>query len=70
MKVPVLIGQGEKDETVPPKQSHKMVDALTKAGANVTSVFYKDSGHNFENSKDLADWFEHLEAFLAKYNPA
>jgi dipeptidyl aminopeptidase/acylaminoacyl peptidase len=70
LKVPVLIGHGERDDTVPPKQSHKMVDALTKAGANVTPVFYKDSDHDFGSSADLQDWLAHLEAFLAKYNPA
>jgi hypothetical protein len=36
----------------------------------VTPVFYKDSEHSFGSSKDLADWLAHLEAFLAKYNPA
>ena len=70
LKTPVLIGQGEQDSNVPPKQAHKMVDALTKGGANVTSVFYKDSDHDFGSSGDLADWLAHLEAFLAKYNPA
>lgn len=69
-KVPLLIGHGEEDGTVPPKQTHKMVEALQKAGANVTPVFYKDSQHSFGSSKDLADWLAHLEAFLAKYNPA
>lgn len=69
-KVPLLIGHGEEDETVPPKQTHKMVEALQKAGANVTPVFYKDSEHSFGSSKDLADWLARLEAFLAKYNPA
>ena len=70
LKIPVLIGHGEDDDTVPAKQSHKMVDALTKAGANVTSVFYKDSQHDFGSSADLQDWLQHLEAFLSKYNPA
>ena len=70
LKVPVLIGHGEEDDNVPVKQSHQMVDALTRAGANVTSVFYKDSKHDFGSSKDLEDWLKHLEAFLAKYNPA
>ena len=61
---------GEDDSTVPPKQSHKMVEALQKAGANVTPVFYKDSEHSFSSSKDLEDWMRRLEAFLAKNNPA
>ena len=69
-KLPLLIGHGEEDKTVPPKQSRKMVEALQKAGANVTSVFYKNSEHNFTSSKDLADWLMRVEAFLAKYNPA
>jgi dipeptidyl aminopeptidase/acylaminoacyl peptidase len=70
LKVPLLIGQGERDQTVPPKQGHKMVDALQKAGANVTPVFYKDSDHNFSSTKDLQDWLGRIDAFLAKYNPA
>jgi dipeptidyl aminopeptidase/acylaminoacyl peptidase len=70
VKIPVLIGHGEEDDNVLPKQSHKMVEELTRAGANVTSVFYKDSEHEFGSSADLQDWLEHLEAFLAKYNPA
>lgn len=69
-KVPLLIGHGEEDKTVPPKQSHKMVEALQKAGANVTPVFYKESQHDFGSSKDLQDWMTRLEAFLTKYNPA
>lgn len=69
-KVPLLIGHGEDDKVVPPKQSHKMVDALQKVGGNVTSAFYKDSEHNFTSSKDLEDWLTHVEAFLDKYNPA
>jgi dipeptidyl aminopeptidase/acylaminoacyl peptidase len=70
VKIPLLIGHGEDDQRVPPSQSHNMVDALTKAGANVTPVFYKDSGHGFDSSADLEDWLKRLEAFLAKYNPA
>ena len=70
LKTPVLIGQGEQDTTVPVNQGHKMVDALNKAGANVTSAFYKDSDHDFGSSADLEDWLKHLEEFLAKYNPA
>lgn len=70
IKVPLLIGHGEKDDNVPPKQSRLMVEALTKAGANVTSVFYKESGHGFDSSAEHADWLKRLEAFLAKHNPS
>ena len=58
------------DTTVPVKQGHSMVEALTKAGGNVTSVFYKDAGHGFSKSEDFDDWLRHLEAFLAKNNPS
>ena len=70
LRVPLLIGHGEKDERVPVRQGHQMVEALTRAHASVTSVFYKDAGHGFNKSADLEDWLTHLEAFLAKYNPA
>jgi dipeptidyl aminopeptidase/acylaminoacyl peptidase len=70
LKVPLLIGHGEQDDNVPAKQSHKMVESLQKAGANVTPVSYKESQHDFGSSKDLEDWLARLEAFLGKYNPA
>ena len=70
LKVPVLIGHGEKDGNVPVKQSRIMVDALNKAGANVSSVFYKEGGHGFDSTADYQDWLTRLEQFLAKHNPA
>jgi dipeptidyl aminopeptidase/acylaminoacyl peptidase len=70
LTIPVLIGHGEEDDNVLPKQSHEMVDALNQAHANVTSVFYKDDSHGWDNAADFADWLRRLEAFLAKYNPA
>ncbi|HEY0164078.1 MAG TPA: S9 family peptidase, partial [Sphingomicrobium sp.] len=70
MKVPLFIAHGEKDDNVQAKQSRAMAEAVKKAGADVTSVFYKDSGHGFDNSADHEDWLRRLEAFLAKHNPA
>ena len=70
LKIPIFIAHGEQDDNVLPKQSHAMVDALTKSGANVTSMFYKQSSHDFGSSADMEDWLKRLEAFLAKYNPA
>ncbi|CAA9506380.1 MAG: hypothetical protein AVDCRST_MAG09-1076 [uncultured Sphingomonas sp.] len=70
VRVPLLIAHGEEDERVPAKQSRMMMEALTKAGGNVTSVFCKKGGHSFSSSEDFADWLRRLEAFLAKHNPA
>lgn len=70
VKLPILIAHGEKDEKVPVKQSRQMVEALTKAKADVSSVFYKESGHGFDSSADFEDWLRRLEQFLAKHNPA
>lgn len=70
LRVPVLIAHGEDDDTVSVKQSRQLVDALKQAQVEVSSVFYKDAGHNFSNSEDLADFLRRLEAFLAKHNPA
>jgi dipeptidyl aminopeptidase/acylaminoacyl peptidase len=70
LKVPLFIAHGEEDETVPVTQSRKMVEALTSARANVTSAFYKDSGHDFGTAADVEDFLRRLEAFLAKHNPS
>lgn len=70
MKVPVLIAHGEEDDTVSVKQSHAMVAALTKAKADVTSIFYPKSGHDWGDSVDFEDFLKRLDAFLAKNNPA
>jgi dipeptidyl aminopeptidase/acylaminoacyl peptidase len=70
IKAPVLIAHGDQDETVSSKQARKLVEALTARKADVSSVFYKDGGHDFSSSEDLADFFRRLESFLAKHNPA
>lgn len=68
---PVLIGHGEDDSNVPISQSKKLVAALKAAGnANYEYVAYPDEGHGFSDPAHQKDWFDRLDAFLAKHNPA
>jgi dipeptidyl aminopeptidase/acylaminoacyl peptidase len=44
---PMLLIHGNADKTVPISQSHKLADALKKAGAkNVTFLIVDGAGHN------------------------
>lgn len=68
---PILIAHGEDDSNVPISQSKKLVAALKKAGkSDYEYVAYKDEGHGFSDPANLKDWFDRLDAFLAKHNPA
>ncbi|HEV7340480.1 MAG TPA: S9 family peptidase [Sphingopyxis sp.] len=68
---PVLIGHGEDDSNVPISQSKKLVAALKAAGnRNFEYVAYRDEGHGFSDPANQKDWFDRLDAFLAKHNPA
>jgi dipeptidyl aminopeptidase/acylaminoacyl peptidase len=69
LQVPVLVAHGEEDTTVPFKQSKWMADALARAGKPFEFHAYPGEGHGFDKSKNLADWLDRLEAFLARYNP-
>jgi dipeptidyl aminopeptidase/acylaminoacyl peptidase len=68
--IPILIEHGELDGNVPSSQSHNLVKALTKRGATVESVFYKNEGHGLTQSANQVDFLTRLGVFLAKYNPA
>ena len=69
LKVPLLIGHGKSDSTVPVSQSVDMEAALKKAGIPVEAAYYDEQNHSFSSSEDLADWFWHMEKFLAEHNP-
>jgi len=68
---PLLIGHGEDDNRVPISQSKKLVAALKAAGnGNFDYVAYPKEGHGFSDPANQKDWFDRLDAFLAKHNPA
>jgi dipeptidyl aminopeptidase/acylaminoacyl peptidase len=68
---PVLIAHGEDDSIVPVMQSKSLVAALKAAGKkNFEYIAYPKEGHGFSDPANRKDWFDRLDAFLAKHNPA
>ncbi len=68
---PLLIAHGEDDNNVPLSQSKKLVAAMKAAGnANFEYIVYPKEGHGFSDPANRQDWFDRLDAFLAKHNPA
>jgi dipeptidyl aminopeptidase/acylaminoacyl peptidase len=69
LKVPLLLGHGKIDRTVPVTQSEEMEKALSKSGIPVEAVYYAKRGHSMGSPEDFADWLWHMEKFLAQHNP-
>lgn len=70
LTVPVLLMHGDKDQRVPYRQSKAYADALRAAGKTFEFYTLKDEGHGFSTSAHMQEWFDRMDAFLAKYNPA
>lgn len=64
--MPILLGHGEDDYTVPVEQSRDMEAALKKAGKSVEAVYYKGENHYLTLASTRQDFFTRLEAFLAR----
>jgi dipeptidyl aminopeptidase/acylaminoacyl peptidase len=67
---PVLLGHGEDDTTVPFDQFTRFRDAAARAHRPLDLVTFPDEGHGFYKHEDRQQWYEALEAFLARNNPA
>lgn len=70
LSVPVLLTHGEDDQRVPVKQSTLYAEALKKAGKTHEIYVYPEEGHGLTDPENLKDYFDRLEAFLKKHNPA
>jgi dienelactone hydrolase len=70
LKVPVLVVHGDQDQRVLPKQGKLYADALKAAGKDFDYVVIPGEGHGFSTSANAQIWYDHLDAFLARYNPA
>ena len=64
IRIPVLLGAGEKDRIAPPEQTDQMLRQLQKAGADVQHVEYKGEGHGNYLLKNRADWAKRVLAML------
>lgn len=66
---PVLLAHGKKDKRVPFDQFEFMVERAEKAGKTIATLEV-DDGHSFTTKKTEQQWFDALDGFLAKHNPA
>ncbi len=62
---PLLIAQGEDDKVVPPEQSHKMAEALKRAGHKPQTMYFANEGHGIWTEKDRTRFLSAMEAFFA-----
>jgi dipeptidyl aminopeptidase/acylaminoacyl peptidase len=69
LQIPVLLAHGKDDQTVPINQSALYAAALKKANKPYEYHVYEDEGHGLDEAPHLQDFFDKLEAFLARYNP-
>ncbi|MEP2736044.1 MAG: alpha/beta fold hydrolase [Erythrobacter sp.] len=67
---PLLLVHGTRDGIVPFSQFEKMVEASKDAPIPPTAVTVPAGRHSFRNERDQQEWFDALDSFLAKHNPA
>nr|WP_298928883.1 alpha/beta fold hydrolase [uncultured Erythrobacter sp.] len=67
---PVLLAHGTRDSNVPFKQYEQMLDAAEDAPVPLTTLVIEGAGHGFSTSDSEQKWYDALDAFLAKHNPA
>jgi dipeptidyl aminopeptidase/acylaminoacyl peptidase len=65
--IPVLLVHGGKDKRVPPVHAEIMRAALIKANNPPEWLFAPNEGHGFYDTKNITQFYQTLEAFLAKH---
>jgi dipeptidyl aminopeptidase/acylaminoacyl peptidase len=66
IKVPLLLAHGAQDHRVPIVHEQDFVAAARQAGVDVEVHLYPEEGHGFYDPANRADYYGHLERFLAK----
>ncbi len=67
IKIPVLLGHGDKDRTVPVEQSRKMAKELKKMKKKYTYIELENGGHGLNLQKNRHEFFKAMDKFLNKY---
>ncbi|HEV7862992.1 MAG TPA: S9 family peptidase [Acidimicrobiia bacterium] len=65
--VPLLVLQGDRDNTVPKAQADALVDALRRQGSAVEYHVYEGEGHGWSKPDTVADELERSEKFLTRW---
>lgn len=64
---PVLVFQGDRDDTVPKAQGDRLVEILRRRGAPVEYQVYEGEGHGWSGPDTIADELERAERFLTRW---
>jgi dipeptidyl aminopeptidase/acylaminoacyl peptidase len=70
IQVPVLIVHGKDDQNVPYSQATTLIAELDRQKKTYEFMSRANEMHGFRNTKNQAEYFRRVEAFLAKYLPA
>jgi dipeptidyl aminopeptidase/acylaminoacyl peptidase len=65
--VPLLVLQGDRDNTVPKAQADSLVEALRRKGSTVEYHVYEGEGHGWSKPETVADELERAEKFLTRW---
>jgi dipeptidyl aminopeptidase/acylaminoacyl peptidase len=65
--VPLLVLQGDRDDTVPKAQADALVDSLRRKGSAVEYHVYEGEGHGWSKPETIADELERSEKFLTRW---
>jgi dipeptidyl aminopeptidase/acylaminoacyl peptidase len=67
---PVLLAHGTEDQRVPLSQYNIFEKAARAAPVPPQTLVITGEGHSFSKPENAQAWFEALDSFLAKHNPA
>lgn len=67
IKTPLLLIQGDADQTVPVEQARSMVEALTRSGRRHEYIEIKGAGHSLGNPTHRRQYLEALDGFLGRH---